>query len=247
MKMRKVKIMSAVLFSGFCLGACGMSGDAKGKGAGTPEEAMQCTMESLKELDLDAFNSYTDNYVETYYNWLGIPVEAEYRVFNELLQPGLKKGKRYRFHLQMAEKTVEGLEWEITDVREEGGNAEIDMEITNLDMTDVTGYYEIALWENMIASNGTGIWRMIKSMADLADGGEELLAIMDAQEDTCTIAVTVRAYQEGDDWKLHVENRFINAFMGNMMLGEYSEEITERLEQLEEEYEDKLAEWEISF
>ena len=118
MKMRKVKIMSAVLFSGFCLGACGMSGDAKGKGAGTPEEAMQCTMESLKELDLDAFNSYTDNYVETYYNWLGIPVEAEYRVFNELLQPGLKKGKRYRFHLQMAEKTVEGLEWEITDVRE---------------------------------------------------------------------------------------------------------------------------------
>lgn len=109
------------------------------------------------------------------------------------------------------------------------------------------GYYEIALWENMIASNGTGIWQVIKSMADLANGGEELLAIMDAQEDTCTIAVTVRAYQEGDDWKLHVDNRFTNAFMGNMMLGEYSEEITERLEQLEEEYEDKLAEWEISF
>jgi len=241
MKVRRTKIVLASVLGSFLLGACGASGqmEVRAKGAGTPEEAAQCAMESLRELDLDIFNECTDNYVETYYNWLGIPVEREYRVFNELLQPGLKQGKHYQFNLQMAEKIVENLEWEITDIRENGSQAEIDMEIMNLDMADVTGKYEIFLWENMIAAEGTGMWQMISDIADLANGGEELLSIMDAQEDTCTIAVTVPAYREDGRWKLHMSDEFINAFMGNMNQGEYSEEVEERIARLEKEYAEK--------
>lgn len=246
MRIQKLKIALLVITGSLGMEACGGIGpaEARAKGAETLEEAVQCTMESLKELDLDAFNECTDNYVETYYNWLGIPVEAEYRVFNELLQPGLNKGKHYRFNLQMAEKIVENLEWEVTDIREDDGKAEIEMKITNRDMADVTGYYEISVWENMIAAEGSGMWQMMKDMADLANGGEELLAIIDAQDDTCTIVLTVIANQEDDSWKIHVDDDFINAFMGNINRGEYSEEIKKRLAQLEEEYEDKLVEWE---
>lgn len=246
MRTQKMKIALLAVMGSLAVEACGVSGlaEAQAKGIGTPEEAVQCTMDSLKELDLDTFNECTDNYVETYCNWLGIPVEAEYRVFNELLQPGPKKGKHYRFNLRMAEKIVENLEWEVINVREEDGKAEIEMEITNRDMADVTGYYEISVWENMIAAEGSGMWQMMKDMADLANGGEELLAIMDALDDTCTIVLTVTAYQEDDSWKIHVDDDFINAFMGNINQGEYSEEIKKRLAQLEEEYEDKLVNWE---
>ncbi|MDE5933030.1 MAG: hypothetical protein K2H40_11205 [Lachnospiraceae bacterium] len=249
MRTQKMKIAAASLFGSFLLGACGMIGqvEAQTKGAATPEETVQCTMESLKELDLETFNECTDNHVETYYNWLGIPVEREYRVFNELLQPGLKRGKHYRFNLAMAEKTVEHLEWEITDIRENGDQAEIDMEITNLDMADVTGNYVILVWENMVAAEGTGMWQMISDMADLANGGEALLALMDELEDTCTIAVTVSAWREDGCWKLHASDEFINAFMGNMNLGDYSEEVEARIAELEEAYEEKIEAWGTGF
>lgn len=249
MRTQKMKIAAVSVFGSFWLGACGISGQAEvqAKGAEALEETVECTMESLKELDLDTFNECTDNYVETYYNWLGIPTEREYRVFNELLQPGLKLGKHYRFNLAMAEKIVDNLEWEITDIREDGNQAEIDMEITNLDMADVAGNYEILLWENMIAAEGTGMWQMVSDIADLANGGEALLALMDEQEDTCTMAVTVSAYQEDGCWKLHADDEFINAFMGNMNLGEYSEEVKGRLAELEEAYEEKMEAWGADF
>ena len=146
----------------------------------------------------------------------------------------------------MAEKIVDNLEWEITDIREDGSQAEIDMEITNLDMADVAGNYEILLLENMIAAEGTGMWQMVSDIADLANGGEALLALMDEQEDTCTMAVTVLAYQENGCWKLHADDEFINAFMGNMNLGEYSEEVKGRLAELEEAYAEKMEPCQIS-
>ena len=73
---------------------------------------------------------------------------------------------------------------------------------------------------------------------------EDLKAIMDTWEDTCTIPVTVFAWQENGGWKLHVDDDFVNAFMGNLNRGTYSDEIEQRLAQLEEEYADKVAEWE---
>jgi len=118
------------------------------------------------------------------------------------------------------------------------------MIITNRNMADAMGYYEISVWEGMIAAEGSGMWQMVSDMADLVNGKEELLAMIDAQEETFTIAVTVTAYREDGGWRLHLDDAFINAFMGNLNRGDYSEEIQERLEQLEKEYEDKLVEWE---
>ena len=91
-----------MLLGSITLSACGTHTTASAnKALLTAQDAAECTMARLKALDLEGFNECTDNYVETYYNWIGMPVEKEYRVFNELLQPGIKTGKwknKYEFN-----------------------------------------------------------------------------------------------------------------------------------------------------
>lgn len=248
-EIRKMRtgILAVLLAAGlFLLGACGKRSGEKGEEGSTPGEVAEYTMESLKILDLHAFNACTDNHVRTYRNWIGIPVRREYRVFNELLQPGLIRGKRYESNYKFAEKIVEHMTWEIKEVRQDGEKAEVDMEITNLDMQDVLGQLEIHILESMLGSAGSGMGKMIKEMADLSGSREGLFSIMDSleEEKICTLEVTVSAYQQKGQWKIHVSEEFINAFMGNMMAAEdYSEEIEQKIEELMEQNEKEMEEW----
>lgn len=229
------------------LTGCGKA--VQNAGADTAERAAEQVMESLQILDLETFNAYTDNYVQTYHNWLGMPTSREYRVFNELLQPGLKRGKRYENAYRLSEKIMENLSWEITDVRENGGEAEIDMNITNIDMGNAEGYYEIYILENMLSGEGVGLSQLMRDLSDLLEDNSALLAIMERmeEEEKSTISVTVSAYRENGNWKLHVSDEFINAFMGNINTGEYAEDIEQRITQLEQVYEEKADEWADDF
>lgn len=249
---KRVKMGTAAwvpILAVMCILVCGCGKAEQGPGTDMPEDAAEYVMERLKELDLPAFNAYTDNYVRTYHNWVGVATEREYRVFNELLQPGLVKGKRYESSRKFAEKILEHMEWEITDVRQEGEEAEIDMRITNVNMQDVLGDYEISIMENILESAGSGMGQFISSMADLTNGKEELLLIMDALDETdlCTMEVTLLAYRENGQWKIHVSDEFVNAFMGNMMSEEYSEDMEQRIDKLMEENERKVDEWADEF
>ena len=243
MKTKRLRIFIMFMIGILFLSACGkkeQGGDMK-----TPEEAVEYTMKSLKTLDLKAFNESTDNYVQTYRNWIGIPTETEYRVFNELLQPGSKKSKRYKSNYKLAEKIVEHMTWEIKDVRENDGKAEIDMEITNIDMMDAMGNYEIYILENMLKSEGTGMRQLLKDISDLTGDMDGLFSVIDSldEEDICTMNVTVSAYQENGQWKIHVSDEFINAFMGNINSEQYSEEVEQRIEELVNQYEKEMEEW----
>ena len=181
MKTRKIRIILVMLVLGaIIITSLGCAKKGQKAWGETPEETAEYMMERLKELDLAAFNECTDNYVRTYRNWIGIATQREYRVFNELLQPGMVKGKRYESNHKFAEKTVEHMEWEITDVRQDGERAEIDMKITNVNMQDVLGDYEISILENMLESTGIGMGGLVRNVSDLANGKEKLLSIMEA-------------------------------------------------------------------
>lgn len=229
------------------LSACGKRGEERAGGGDldTPLKAVTCTMESLKELDLETFNECTDNYVSTQRNWIGVPVRREYRVFSELQQPGFRGGKHYEANRRLAEKLVEHMTWEIRDVRQDGDKAEIDLEISNIDMQSVVGYYEIRILENMLESEGSSIVQLVKDLADLAEGKDDLIEIMDTLDTdcTCTMEVTVSAYRTNGQWEIHVSDEFINAFMGNMMGEDYPLEIEQKIEELMEENERKMEEW----
>ena len=253
MKKMRIKICGMMILASLSLSACGTHAANRANDTLlTAQDAAECTMARLKALDLEGFNECTDNYVETYYNWIGLPVEKEYRVFNELLQPGIKTGKskkKYEFNHKFAEKMTENLAWEIEDVKEDGDSAEITMEITNLNMVDVMGKYEIYLFENMLGSPGTGLGQMIKDISNIMDDDGALLAIVEEcdKDDICTLEVTVTAYRENGKWKIHLDDEFINAFMGNFNGTAYSEDVQKKLDELEKQQEEKWDEWAEEF
>ncbi len=249
----KTGICGAALAASLAFGGCGAYAvENPGAGLDTPEEAVECVMESLKTLDMKEFNSYTDNYVRTYYNWMGVPVRKEYRVFNELQQPVIKTGKwkkRYEYSYKLSQKMMENLEWKIEEVEEEREQAKINMEITNLNMTDVMGKYELQILENMIESPGTGLGQLLKDLSEITGEKGGLLSLIEEcdQEDLCTLNVTVTADRENGGWKIHLDEELINALMGNIGAEEYSEDIQQRILELEKQQSEKLDEWEDAF
>ena len=253
-ELRSVKALfcSMALIGCIFLSACSVH--AKGAVGGSvlsAEETAESVLESMKTLDLERFNMYTDNYIQTEYNWIGIPTRSEYRVFNELLQPGMKFGKgkeKYEFHHELYEEMLKNLTWEIKNVEEDGDKAEITMEITNLDMNGVMGKYEMSIWENMIASEGTGLGQMIKDLSQIMDD-DGLLAIIKAydKDETCTFDVTATARREKGAWILHLDEELLNACMGNINAEDYSEEVQQRIKELEEMEDEKITEWADEF
>lgn len=240
---RKATVSICLLTGAVFLSSC--SGKAKEMEADTPEKSVQYTMESLQALDLKAFNKYTDNYIGAHWNWIGFPIEREYQVFRELLGHGIKRGKKYKANYEFAEKILEHLTWKIDEVHENGEQAEIDLEITNLDMTDVMGEYEISLLEDMTNSEGTGIGKLFGDLSELNKDKSKIVSIIDEldEESICTFDVTVQAYEDDGFWKVHLSDEFINAFMGNIMADRYSEDVERRIEELVDQYERKMNDW----
>lgn len=241
------KFLSILIVICSALTACGSK---EASGADSAQEAAEVSMKALETLDLKAFNSYTDNYVKTYRNWIGIPTSREYRIFNELLQPAIIKGGKYRTKYKANEKlykkALKNMTWDIKDVQENGSTADIKIEITNADLSDATGLYMIHVMEDMINSGGTGIRQMIKNLSNLDYDKESILPYMDSEE-TFTSTVSVQASKKSGKWKLHVDDSLINAFLGNFGSGEYSDEVQQRLDELEAEYENKMNDWADGF
>ena len=235
--------IAVCLIAGMVLcGGCGKKDERAA--AQTPEEAAGYVLESLQTLDLETFNAYTDNYVCTDHNWIGMPTESRYQVFNELLGRR-RSGKRYEGQYAFSQKLVEHLSWEVLAVREEGGETWIDLAVTNTDMTDVMGEYTVYLLRQMTENEGTGIRALVRELRELENGMDALTAIVDEQDDgkPCTMEVAVRAYQEDGTWKLHISDVFVNAFMGNLNTEEFSPDVEAQIAELEHVYEERLDEW----
>lgn len=126
-------------------------------------------------------------------------------------------------------------------------DAQIDMTVTNIDMSDVIGKYEISIMEDMINSDGTGLISMIRDIHKIDYGDNSVVSIMEQEEGLSVLDITVVAYKEDGIWKVHVSDSFINAVMGNMDSEYYSDEIQDRLDELEKEYEYKMDQWEDDF
>lgn len=240
-----VSIILGILMLG--LSAC-MVTDPRGSAA-TPDQAAEYVMESLSDLDLKTFNAYTDNYVDTYRNWIGIPTKKEYKIFNELLQKRRLNSRRAKHNQQFTEKILEHLSWEITDVETDEECAKISMNVTNLDMTDVIGEYTIGIVEDMTAEDVWGPKSAIRIAVKAAASKEGLIAIIDSldENETRTVEITVSAYKEDGTWKLHLSDEFINAFTGNVYTGHFSEEVERRIHELEQQYESGVEDWADEF
>ena len=240
MKGLKMRIVMAAVVC-VCLAACGGKGSTAN--AETPEAAVKSAMEALQALDLGTFNACTDNYVSTDRNWLGIPVERRYRVFNELQQPGILQGAKERSNQAFAEKMVENLSWEIIGETTEGGQSVITLRITNTDMSNVMGYYTVHILEKMAGGRGTGLKELFEEIAESDYDRGGVLPFLDEAEGSVTTDVAVTVCRENNRWIMKITDPFIEAFMGNFGTGEFSDEVKERIDELETEYEKKMDQW----
>lgn len=243
----KNKIITFLLGSALILNGCGRTETPVLPSS--PQQAVEYTMESIRDLDMAALNNCTDNFIQTYHNWIGVPIENEYRSFNELLQPRSKNSSRYKTSYKLDQKMMEKLTWEITAVRDSGSTAEVDLMITNIDMQKVMEQYELQLIGNMLEDPGSGIVQMIKDTVTVKD---TLISLIDAlgDNDIVTTAVTVCAYQEQGHWKVHMDTDFINAFSGNLYDDSGSEEILKmeelldsRIDEWAEDFENRAEKW----
>lgn len=197
----------------------GCAGNVKASEADTPGEAAELVMDSIRELDLETFNAHTDNYEGICRNFIGLPIEKEYKVFNELLGPRIFETKRYKERRRFAEKVVEELTWKIGKVhKEEGGRkASIEITLTNKDMAEAMDRYIMWIIEDTVEDTCLGAISLITDIPRIVNTcDDDLIRFIDETENTRTEEVTVTAYKEDGIWKLHLSDEFIHAFMGNM-------------------------------
>lgn len=212
------KIISVVLAVTILLTACaGRTKESKVE-ADTPREAAEKVMRSIKELDFRTFNAYTDNYEGTSRNFMGIPVEKEYKVFHELLKPHIFESRHYKENYRFARKVVEELNWEIGSVQEEDGGrkARIKMTLTNRDMAEAVDRYTMQLVEDVVNDAEMGAASIIRNIFFSVNQCEEdLIRFIDETENTRTDKISVMAFKEDGVWKIKLTDEFINGFMGN--------------------------------
>lgn len=241
--MKQVKIKTrGILFLAVllcCISAC--AGKEKHAGEKTPEAAVELVMEAIRGLDLDTLNEVTDNCTGMRRGWLGIPVGKEYKVFRELLQGGSKKRRQYKRNYKIAKAVTENLEWEIRDIKEKGNRAEIRLLISNVDMSEAQGRYMVRVMKDMLKDEGTGLHGLTGNIFDLSqETAEGLCQCIEETEGISAMEVTVLAEKEKEGWMIHIDDAFVNAFLGNIDSEKIPEEFETQFEEFEDAYERKL-------
>lgn len=238
----RVQMLLMLIVIVCCISAC--AGKEKHAGKKTPEETAETVMEAIRGLDLDTLNDATDNCTGIRRGWFGIPVGKEYKVFHELLQGGSKESRQYKRNYRIAAAITENLEWEIQDIKEKGNRAEIRLLISNVDMSEAQGRYMVRVMENMVKDEGAGLHGLTGNIFDLSqEAAEGLCQCIEETEGISAIEVTVLAKKEKEGWMIHIDDAFVNAFLGNIDSEEIPEEFEMRFEELEAAYEKKLEKW----
>lgn len=200
----------------------------------SPEQSFDTAMNALTELDLETFNRYTDNYIRTYRNWLGIPTEREYRILSELQQPGFVDKKRYQANKSTAEEMVCDLTWVITDSQIRDDKAALNVCITNTDFSDALGYCYIHNMEDSLSNSSFPFLRMLFVFNDFDYDKGVLLSEMEAADQTIDVNIKVFARLENDVWKIHLSEELIDILTGKLYSLDYSDEVIREIEELEE-------------
>lgn len=150
------------------------------------EKTIDCTMSALKNLDMEKFNTNTNNRQLMVNSWGGENIE--YTLFGELCD-GKQSGSE--LSLQLDKEIVKNLSWETLDIEQYGDSAKIKLAITNLDMD--------------------GIFQKIQTDSEMI---KEISKI--PTENTKTSKINIKAKKQDDTWVLLIDLDFVNAISANL-------------------------------
>lgn len=202
---KSVKVWAGVLSAALCFGAAapgiwaaplsGTQSVLTANQAATPQGAAQLVMESLKLLDMKAFNTYTDNIRQEGGTHITMFGGAE----NELTEEDKALEREF----------VRMLSWKIGTVTVKGDSAVVNMEITNADLSGVIGVImKDSLKEALKSNPDYGL--LEKQMTD---------RVKEAQKTTITLSCAVTLNKTGEIWRVHLDEAFVNAVCGNLLKG----------------------------
>lgn len=150
------------------------------------EKTIDCTMSALKNLDMEKFNTNTNNRQLMVNSWGGENVE--YTLFGELCD-GNQSGSE--LSLQLDKEIVKNLSWETLDIEQYGDSAKIKLAITNLDMD--------------------GIFQKVQTDSEMIKEISKIPA-----ENTKTSKINIKAKKQDETWVLLIDLDFVNAISANL-------------------------------
>lgn len=175
---------------------------------------------ALKTLDMNTFNTYSDNQYESKFE--------EYQIFSGLMK---KDKQQVEAERRFAEKVMEDFSWKIGDEKINGETAKIKVTLQNRDMTDVIGNYTVDILSNVSV---TGQYQ---------NNSYDLCSYIDAQKGTqYQKEVTITLQKEQYKWILLLNDDVINAIMGNMNTEVYSPEVENKIKEQENRIEQQANE-----
>lgn len=181
------KALAFSLLITLCLCACAGNDKIIGNEDDTNlKMTIDCAMSALKNLDMENFNTNTNNRQLMVDLWGGENIE--YTLFGELCD-GSQSGSK--LSLQLDEEIVQNLSWEILDIEQHGDSAKIKLAITNLDMN--------------------GIFQKVQTDSEMIKEISKIPA-----ENTKTNKISINAKKQDKTWILLIDLDFVNAISANL-------------------------------
>lgn len=156
----------------------------------SPEEVVYLTMDALKELTPEEWVSY-----------LGM---------NDIFATGNALGSK--IDLALASQISADFSYAIREARIEDTSAQVDVEITSLDLVKVLSDYMEDLLD--YASTTEAVRATDSELSDKTS--QLLLDRLNANQDTASRTVTLNLINNGYNWDLQLDDAFTDALLGNL-------------------------------
>lgn len=156
-------------------------------------------MKALKNLDMDHFNTYTNNKQIMVTPWGD--ENTEYTMFGELCEEQQTNSDKNLVY-QLDKEIVKNLSWEILEIAQNENTAKLTLQITNLNME--------------------GIFQKSETDSEMI---EEIRKI--PPNSTKTVALKLKAEKQNEKWILLIDVDFANAVSSNIWIVDTSDYISE--------------------
>ncbi len=200
----------------------------------TPEETIDTAFTALKELDMDTFNTCTNN-----------KVASGYRLLSDLF---IRQDDEESYH-QLALAMVEHLSWEVGTVDISDTTAVANVTIHNKDFSDAIGLFVADLIKhvNNNQQNGMDLSTLIRTTADEAKKSpEKILPYLQTCEKDFSIDTQIQLKKTDDGWQIQLDESLCDSLTGHLGTDSMTDHVTAKISATEELLKRNLERWGVT-
>ncbi len=199
----------------------------------TPEETIDTAFTALKELDMDTFNTCTNN-----------KVAGGYRLLSDLFNK--QDEKQYR---QLAQAMVEHLSWEIGAVEITDAAAVVTVTIHNRDFSDAIGMFVGDLIKNVNQKQQSGmdLSTLIRTTIEEAKNSPEaILPYLQSCNEEFSVETKIQLKQTDKGWQIQLDESLCDSLTGHLGTEDISDAVSAKISATEELLKRNLERWGVT-